>query len=170
MISRIFLRLFLLFTVVPAVELGLLLWLGSQLGPLPTLAIVLVTGVVGAWFAKREGLGVLTQLRNELSQGLPSTERVTEGVMVLVGGLLLVTPGVMTDLVGFSLILPWSRRWLAPRVLRYFAGQMNVQVVGNVRFAMGRICRLRPRLRTFPAADAGLPCAIADDADLGLRL
>lgn len=123
--------LFLVFVVVPVVELMLLTVLGNWLGLGPTLLLVLVTGVVGGWLAKREGFGVLSELRNELAHGLPPGDRLMEGGMVLVGGLLLVTPGVLTDLVGFALIFPVTRRVLAPRLLGWLSSQVDVQVNGR---------------------------------------
>jgi UPF0716 protein FxsA len=127
------LYLVLLFTVVPAVELFLLLQLGSVLGALETFLIVVLTGTVGAWLAKREGFGVLTSLREELAEGIPPGSRIAEGVLVLVGGILLVTPGVLTDLTGFALIFPWTRRWIAPRLTRALLARVDVRLggVGN---------------------------------------
>ena len=112
-------RLLLLFTVVPALELYLLIALGQWIGAPYTVGIILVTGGLGAWLAKREGLGVLRQLQAEAQQGIPPAQRLVEGLLVLVGGVLLITPGVVTDLCGFLLIMPWTRRWLAPRVQRW---------------------------------------------------
>lgn len=120
--------LLLLFTVVPAIELYALLQLGSWLGAGATFLLVVTTGVVGSWLAKREGLGVMMELQNELQQGLPPGERVLEGVMVFVGGLLLITPGVFTDLAGFLLIMAPTRRLLAPRVLAWITNNVQVQV------------------------------------------
>ena len=124
------LRLLLLFTVVPAVELFLLLQLGSLIGPLWTFVIVVVTGTIGAWLAKREGLGLLSTLSEELNNGIPPGNRLMEGVLVVVGGILLITPGVFTDITGFLLIAPPSRRFLAPRVLSYLASRF--QITGSV--------------------------------------
>ncbi len=121
-----------LFTVVPALELFLLLQIGSLLGPTATFLLILLTGVVGAWLARREGVGVLMDLRRELDRGLPPGDRLMEGVMVLAGGLLLVTPGVVTDLVGFSLIFPVTRRLLAPRLVRWLTRNVDVQVFGDL--------------------------------------
>jgi len=110
-------RLFLLFTVVPAIELALLVTLGTAIGGLETFLLVLITGALGAAFARTEGISVLRQLQSSVSRGIPPTDTLVEGVLVLVGGVLLVTPGVLTDALGLSLIMPWTRRRIAPQVL-----------------------------------------------------
>lgn len=123
-------KLALLFTVIPIVEVALLLWIGSVLNPLWATLIVIVTGVLGAWLAKREGAGVLRKLRGDLARGVPPTGRIVEGVLVLAGGLLLVTPGVLTDFTGFFLIIPFTRRlvapWVARRVVAWFTGDKEL--------------------------------------------
>lgn len=121
------LRLFLLFTIVPAVELYLLLQLGAVIGPTWTFALVVATGILGSWLAKREGLGLMRQLLDELNQGIPPGTRLMEGVLVLVGSVLLITPGVITDLAGLVLIAPPTRQWLAPRALAYLAQRFEIR-------------------------------------------
>ena len=115
------LRLILLMTVVPALELYLLIQLGQWMGALQTVLLIMVTGSVGAVLAKREGLGVLAQLKAEAAKGIPPADRLVEGLLVIVGGVLLITPGVLTDLFGFLLILQPSRRFLAPRLKGWVA-------------------------------------------------
>ena len=122
-------KLILLFTVVPAVEIALLIGMGIQFGPLWTVVFILLTGLLGGYFAKREGVSVLRQLVDDLQRGVPPAERLTEGALVLVGGVLLVTPGVLTDLAGLVLVLPWTRRLLAPRVLGWAARTFKVSQV-----------------------------------------
>ena len=124
-------RLFILFTVIPALELYLLLQIGAVVGPLATVWIILVTGSAGAWLARREGLAVVTQLTRDLESGVPPASRVVEGFLVLAGGLLLVTPGVLTDAFGFALIVPFTRRALAPFVLKQVTSRVTVQTFGN---------------------------------------
>ena len=114
-------RLFLLFTLIPAIELYLLVRIGSLFGAEVAVALVLFTGVVGAWLARREGVAVLTALQADLARGIPPAGRLVEGAMVLAGGILLITPGVLTDLTGIALLLPPVRRWLAPRVIAALA-------------------------------------------------
>lgn len=125
-----FLRILLLLTIVPAVELFLLLQIGSWLGPTSTFLLILITGIVGAALAKREGLGVLTRLQEEMRQGMPPGSRLVEGVLVLVGGLLLITPGVFTDLVGFLLIAPPTRRLAAARAVDALSARFEFHATG----------------------------------------
>ena len=110
--------LVLLFTVVPLVELWLLLLVGEQLGLWPTLGVVVGTGLTGAWLARREGLRVVRRWREALAEGRMPEEGVLGGLLVLVGGVLLVTPGLLTDVSGFLLLVPATRRLVAARVAR----------------------------------------------------
>jgi UPF0716 protein FxsA len=107
--------LFVLFTVVPAVELYLLIQIGKVIGGGPTVALVIAMGVLGAWLAKREGIQILTTVVEEARRGIPPADRLVEGVLVIVGSILLITPGVLTDVVGFLFLLPPTRRlFVAP--------------------------------------------------------
>ena len=109
-------RLALLFVVIPIIELMLLIELGQIVGLLPTLALVMLTGVTGAWLARAEGLRVFLQFQKEVASGKLPGQSLMDGISVLVGGAFLLTPGVLTDVFGFSLLLPPTRRWLQRRV------------------------------------------------------
>jgi UPF0716 protein FxsA len=128
-----FARLVILFVVVPLIELALLIRVGQWLGLLPTVAIVLVTGLVGAALARREGLRTLTQIRAELGSGRFPMGRLLDGVMILFAGALLLTPGLLTDLFGMALLVPVTRSWLkqgiGARVRRLVeTGRTNVTI------------------------------------------
>ena len=123
------LKLLFLFTVVPTFELYLLFAVADQIGGLETIYLVIVTGIVGASMAKREGLSVIRQIQEGAINGEPPADKLVEGLMVLVGGILLVTPGIMTDAFGLSLILPWSRRLLVGVVKRFVLSRMNIEGV-----------------------------------------
>ena len=110
-----FLRLLLAFTVVPLLELALLIWIGQWLGIWETIAVVVLTGVVGAALARREGVRALGRIQANMNQGILPARELVDACMILVSGLLLVTPGVLTDLVGFALLIPAVRS----RVGRY---------------------------------------------------
>lgn len=106
------LKLLFLFTVVPTLELYLLFAIADRIGGVETLYLVIITGILGAHLAKREGLGVLHQIQESAANGESPADKLVEGLMVLIGGVLLVTPGVMTDVLGLSLIVPLTRRLL----------------------------------------------------------
>ncbi len=111
-----FARLALLFIVVPVVELLLLIEMGQWIGLLPTIALVMTTGVVGAFLARMEGFRVLLGARKEVLSGRVPTDSLMNGVCILIGGALLLTPGILTDLLGFSLLLPFTRGFWARRL------------------------------------------------------
>jgi len=119
-------RLFLLFTIVPLLELFLLLRIGGAIGALPTVAIVVITGLLGAALARREGIRAWGAVSAELSAGRVPAVELMHGFLVLVAGVLLVTPGVLTDGLGFALLARPIRsrflRWLQRR----FAGRIEV--------------------------------------------
>jgi UPF0716 protein FxsA len=110
-------RLLLLFVGLPAVELGLLIEIGSRIGTAATLALIAVTGIVGAALARRQGLGALRVLQTETAAGRLPAGSLVDGVIILVAGALLVTPGVLTDAFGFLCLVPGFRR-LVKRALR----------------------------------------------------
>ena len=111
-------RLAILFVVVPLVELVLLIQLGRTVGFWPTLALVLITGVSGAMLARLEGLRVLVQVQREVASGRIPGQALLDGLSVLIGGVLLLTPGLLTDLLGFSLLLSGPRNWIQRGVRR----------------------------------------------------
>jgi UPF0716 protein FxsA len=110
------LRLLLLFTLVPLVELYLLIRLGRYIGVGATVAIVIGTGVVGAWLTRMQGLRVLRELRQRIESGQMPTGPLIDGLLILVAGAVLLTPGLITDACGFLLLTPRFRavvhRWI----------------------------------------------------------
>ena len=129
-------RLALLFVIVPLLELALLIEIGQVVGFLPTMALVMFTGVTGAWLARLEGLKTLWRLRDDLARGQLPGQAIMDGMSILVGGALLLTPGILTDLVGFSLLLPPTRRAIQRRVRenlerRIQDGAIEMTVLGS---------------------------------------
>ena len=107
-----FVRLLLLFTLVPIVELAVLIEIGQHLGMLPTVALVLATGALGAALARREGIQAFHRLRDSIGQGSFPGAALRDGVRLLGGGLLLLTPGILTDLLGFAALVPGTRYFI----------------------------------------------------------
>lgn len=139
-------RLILLLTLIPILELILLLQIHHALstawGPGPallmTIGMIISTGIAGALLARWQGLGTLLKLHQAMSQGRFPAEPIMDGVMILIGAALLLTPGFVTDLLGFLLLLPWTRtgvrRFLKARIEQSIrAGDVQVVVVESTR-------------------------------------
>ena len=118
----------LLFIVIPLTELYLLLWVSRRIGFVETLLLTVVTGMVGASLAKREGLKVWRDYQAALSELRPPDTGVIDGLLVLLGGALLITPGVLTDVLGLLLLLPWSRTRLAAQLRRRINERLEIAV------------------------------------------
>jgi UPF0716 protein FxsA len=106
------------FITVPLIEMVVLIQVGGLIGAIPTVALVVLTATLGIWLLKLEGLATLARVQQKLDQGqIPETE-LLEGIMLLVGGALLLTPGFITDAMGFTCLLPGLRRPLARWIIR----------------------------------------------------
>lgn len=114
-------RLIMLFTVVPFIDLLLLIKLGQYIGAGYTVLIVLVTGIAGAYLTKSQGMGVLRRMQMEMQEGRLPGNPIIDGLCILVGGAMLLTPGLITDTLGFLLVMPGTRfvirEWLKNRLL-----------------------------------------------------
>jgi UPF0716 protein FxsA len=123
-------RIFLFFTIVPLVELFILIKIGGHIGALNTILLVILTALLGAMLARVEGLRTLRQIQWSLSQGQIPAEELIDGVLIFAGGVLLLIPGVLTDLCALILLFPYTRmhfkRWLRRRFDRTVTS-------GNVR-------------------------------------
>ncbi|HUH12062.1 MAG TPA: FxsA family protein [Longimicrobiales bacterium] len=127
-------RLFLLFVALPLAELALLIWIGQVIGLWPTIAIVVLTGAAGAALARSQGLGVLRRMRAEMAVGRMPVGALQDGLLILVGAIVLLTPGVLTDLAGIVLLLPATRapirRWLERKLQRMVqSGQTSFTMI-----------------------------------------
>ena len=125
-----FTRLFLLFAVLPIVEIALLINVGEQIGGWNTVGLVILTAFVGAYFVRQEGLATLMQAQRKLQTGGVPGQEMAEGLLLVVAGVLLVTPGFITDGIGFLFSLPFTRPAIAGYLLKHLsvnmvAGQAN---------------------------------------------
>lgn len=125
-----FLRLFLLFTLVPLVELFVLIRLGGLIGAGPTVLLVLATGAAGAWLARREGFRSWSAVQSELAAGRLPAEELLHALVVVIAGVLLVTPGVFTDAFGLLLLIRPARAAMIRRVRNRIARSIQA---GDVR-------------------------------------
>ncbi len=123
--------LFFLFIVVPIIEIAVLMQVGSLIGAWPTVAIVIVTAWLGAKNVKAQGLATVQNLQNKMAQGEMPSEEIVAGLLLLVAGVLLVTPGFVTDAFGLSLLIPQVRKALVSSVQQH----LSVQSVGGAGFS-----------------------------------
>ena len=118
-------RMLILFVFLPMVELYLLIMLGSRIGAMPTIGLIVITGILGATLARQQGLSVLSKIQNEIASGKPPTRELVEGALIVVGGIVLLTPGILTDLFGFSLLVPPIRRAICRKLTDSFARKVG---------------------------------------------
>ncbi|PRP90315.1 phage T7 F exclusion suppressor FxsA [Enhygromyxa salina] len=135
-------RLFLLFTLVPIVEIYLLVTLGGLMGPGPTVALVAATGFLGAWLARREGRKALAAYQESMAKMELPEDGIVSGLLILAGGVMLITPGVMTDVFGLAMMVPPIRRATASLVKkrmqkRIASGDVQVMHIGAGGFRAG---------------------------------
>jgi len=119
-------RLLLVLTLVPLAEAAILVQVARWLTWGPTIGLIVATGVLGAWLARREGLKVLQRIRADLAAGVLPADALVNAGLVLAAGLLLVTPGILTDLCGFGLLVPPIRAWVQPRLAEAFRRHVSV--------------------------------------------
>ena len=112
--------LIVLFTLVPFIELALLIKVGQYIGVGYTLGIVIITGLAGAFLAKIQGLLTLNRIQTEINNGIMPADRLLDGALILISGILLLTPGFITDLIGFLGLIPLTRElfklWLKKKI------------------------------------------------------
>ncbi len=123
-------RLLILFIAVPVVELVLLIEIGQRVGTLATVGLIIGTGIVGASLARQQGISTLARLRKDLDDGRLPAEPIVDGVLILIAAAVLITPGVLTDLVGFLCLVPACRQVLKRYLKRRFERAVREGTVG----------------------------------------
>lgn len=113
------LLILLLFIGAPLMELYVLIQVGSAIGALPTIALCLLTAAAGTALLRQQGLETLTRARENMNRGSVPAIEMFEGVALALGGILLLTPGFITDVFGFACLIPWTRRFLIRRAMRH---------------------------------------------------
>lgn len=115
-----------LLIIMPVLEISVFIVVGQQIGVLYTICIILVTALIGSFLLRQQGLGLLAKIQSQMSQGSIPSRDLSHGVMILVAGILLLTPGFVTDSIGFSLFIPQVRDAIAG----FLKSRINVQTMG----------------------------------------
>ncbi len=110
----------LIFILVPVAELGVLLFSGQTIGVWPTLILLIVTGLLGSYLAKKQGINTIRKVQEQIQFGRVPGNEILDGLCVLFGGILLLSPGFLTDILGLILLLPFTRTLIKPFILKLF--------------------------------------------------
>ncbi|MCG1022071.1 FxsA family protein [Sutcliffiella horikoshii] len=114
-----------LIIVVPALEIWILITAGKLIGAIPTILLIILTGVLGAWLAKYQGISALRSAQQKMNSGQMPGEVIIDGLCILIGGVVLLTPGFITDAIGFALLLPPTRNLIKPSIMRVIRNRMD---------------------------------------------
>ena len=118
-----FLKLFLAFTLIPAAEIYVFIKIGGFIGALNTVLVIIITGILGAYLARLQGMHTLYNIQANLHRGIIPTEELIDALIILAAGIMLLTPGFLTDIAGLILLVPRSRfyvkRWLKKKFDRW---------------------------------------------------
>lgn len=117
-----FIRLLILVTLLPVLEIWVLIESGRAIGAWPTVALVILTGIAGSWLMRQQGVELLGKIQREMAAGRVPAGALLDGALVLAGGLLLLTPGFCTDLAGFTMLVPVTRRFWRGWLTAWLAG------------------------------------------------
>ena len=120
------LPLFILFTLIPVIELYLLIIIGYQIGFVQTCFIIFITGALGAFFVRTGSIGLISKINEDVQRGIVPGKEITNGLLLLVGAILLITPGVITDILGLMLVLPGSRDIIRILLMKKFKSQIHI--------------------------------------------
>ncbi|MDR4889213.1 FxsA family protein [Fredinandcohnia sp. QZ13] len=114
-----------LIIVVPALEISVLIFSGKTLGIPFTLLLIILTGVIGAWLAKKQGLETIRRARQQMDYGQVPGDAIMDGICILIGAVLLLTPGYISDLTGFLLLIPVTRNYIKPVITNWISRRIN---------------------------------------------
>ena len=120
-----FAKLLILFIIIPVTELYILIEVGKKIGSLTTIGVIILTGIIGAYLVKGQGFMILKKIQNDLNEGIMPGDSLIQGVIILAGGILLLTPGFVTDIVGFIFLIPVSRNIVKKYLLKWLKGKIK---------------------------------------------
>ena len=116
-------QLLIIFIILPILELAVLLRLDNAIGLFQTIILIFLTGIIGVWLVRQQGINILFRIKKEINNGNIPAKEMIDGVMLLIAGAVLITPGLITDTFGFLLLIPYTRnfirKWIRNRIEKY---------------------------------------------------
>lgn len=128
---------FVLFLVIPIVEIFVLIKVSDIIDVFPTIILVILTAVIGAGLLRQQGLSTLARFQQNISTGKLPAQELVEGIMLAVGGALLMTPGFVTDTMGFLCLLPFSRKFIAANIIKRSSAKITAGMSGGFTAGAG---------------------------------
>lgn len=125
--------LLIFFIVAPACEIGVLLLSGKTIGVLPTVLLIILTGFVGAYLAKKQGIQAVRNLQKEIQYGRIPSNAILDAMAIFVGGIMLLTPGFISDIVGLFLLFPITRNWIKPFLIQFIKKWIDKHTIHIIR-------------------------------------
>jgi UPF0716 protein FxsA len=126
----VLLWLILIFVTLPLIELSLLLRVSRVIEFWPTIGLIVFTGALGAFLARRQGMATWRRVQNEMREGKVPTGDIVDALLIFIAGVVLVTPGLITDLFGFLLLVPPFRKWMKRRLADHFQARLTIVNTG----------------------------------------
>jgi UPF0716 protein FxsA len=114
-----------LFIAIPVVELYILIEVGKKIGSLTTIGIIILTGILGTYLIKSQGFMILRKIQNDLNEGIMPGDSLIQGAIILLGGVLLLTPGFITDITGFIFLIPAGRKIVKKYLWKWLKGKIK---------------------------------------------
>jgi UPF0716 protein FxsA len=114
-----------LFIAIPVVELYILIEVGKKIGSLTTIGIIILTGILGTYLIKSQGFMILRKIQNDLNEGIMPGDSLIQGAIILLGGVLLLTPGFITDITGFIFLMPAGRKIVKKYLWKWLKGKIK---------------------------------------------
>ena len=126
-----FAKLLILFIIVPVTELYILIEVAKKIGSLTTIGVIILTGIIGTYLVKNQGFMILRKIQEDLNEGIMPGDSLIQGAIILAGGILLLTPGFVTDILGFIFLAPVSRNIVKKYLLKWLKGKIKE---GNIYY------------------------------------
>lgn len=120
-----FAKLLILFIIVPVTELYILIEVAKKIGSLTTIGVIILTGIIGTYLVKNQGFMILRKIQEDLNEGIMPGDSLIQGAIILAGGILLLTPGFVTDILGFIFLVPVSRNIIKKYLLKWLKGKIK---------------------------------------------
>lgn len=115
--------------IVPALEIGVFIWVGGMIGPWWVVSLIILSGIIGITYAKQQGLETWIRARQAINNGQVPRDQITDGICIFIGAVFLFAPGFITDIIGILLIVPWTRIPFKQFLMKWIAWKISKRTI-----------------------------------------